>query len=228
LGKRKRITKKSLKHDALVESAAKGTKFVEEHLNKILIGVALVVVVVLVAFMIMRGERAAELQASAALTGATQSLNAGLAAQASQQYQTVIDEYPGTASAGAATCYLGTILYQGGKYDDALQHFENYLTDYKQSPNLHRAALEGKAAVQEQQRAFPDAAATYLKLADEARDVPSSFSRYVLAAVRCYRSADDWQSVLDAANRLTQAYPDAQQAGEARMNAAEAEARLAG
>jgi TolA-binding protein len=228
LGKRKRITKKSLKHDALVEGAAKGTRFVEDHLNKILIGAAVVVVVVVVAVMIMRGGRAAELQASAALANAAQSLNAGLAAQATQQYQAVIDEYPGTASAGAATYYMGTILFQEGKYDDAIQRFESYLTDYSQSPNLHRAALEGKAAVLEQQRSFQDAAATFLALADQVPDAPSAFARYLLAAVRCYRAAADWPNVRQAANRIIQAYPDIPQAAEARMDIAEADVHVAG
>jgi TolA-binding protein len=228
LGKRKRITKKSLKHDALVEGAAKGTRFVEDHLNKILIGAAVVVVVVVVAVMIMRGGRAAELEASAALANAAQSLNTGLAAQATQQYQAVIDEYPGTSSAGSAVYYLGTILFQEGKYDDALQRFESYLTEYSQTPNLHRAALEGKAAVLEQRRSFTDAAATYVTLADDAKDAPSAFARYLLAAVRCYRAAADWQNVRQAADRIIKAYPDIPQASEARMDIAEADARLAG
>ncbi len=116
MGKRTRITKKGLKHDALLETTAKGTKFIEDHLNKVLIGFAALVVVAVVVVLVVRGQKATELAASADLMTASQSASSGLLAQASQEYQSVIDTYPGTRSAGAATCYLGTLLFLQQQY----------------------------------------------------------------------------------------------------------------
>ena len=124
MGKRKRISRKQLKHDALVESASKTTRFVEEHMSKVAIAVVAVIVVVLGWNMLMRARRQAETEAYARLTNATQTLNSGIMGQASDQLQAIVAEYPGTRSAGAATCYLGALRFREGSYEEALGLFE--------------------------------------------------------------------------------------------------------
>jgi outer membrane protein assembly factor BamD (BamD/ComL family) len=225
LGKRKRISRKQLKHDPLLDSASKVTRLVERHLPKFLIGVVAVVAAILVSMMVVRARRATELDAGAALTSATQALNSGLIEQAETQMNEVIADYPGTRSAGAATCYLGTIAYQQGRYDDALARFEEYLSRYGGSGNLRQVALEGKASIHEQLREFDLAAQSYRALARDARAVPAAFSRFMLNALRCYRSAADWENTKLAATEIIEADPESQFAGEARVALAEAEAR---
>jgi outer membrane protein assembly factor BamD (BamD/ComL family) len=225
LGKRKRISRKELKHDPLLDSASKVTRLVEHHLPKVLIGLVALVVVILVSMMVVRARRATELDAAAALTSASQALNSGLIEQAAQQMAEVVRDYPGTRSAGAATCYLGTIAYEQGNLDEALQHFEEYLSRYGGTGNLRLVALEGKASVHEQHREFALAAQVYRDLASEARDVPEAFSRFMLNAMRCYRSAADWENTRLAATEIIEADPESHFAGEARVALAEAEAR---
>ncbi|MFH1865205.1 MAG: hypothetical protein ABIK85_04920 [Candidatus Eisenbacteria bacterium] len=226
MGKRTRITKKGLKHDALLETTAKGTKFVEDHLNKVLIGIAAVVVVALVVFMVVRGQKATELAASADLMTASQSASSGLLAQASQEYQSVIDTYPGTRSAGAATCYLGTILFLQQQYDPALENFQAYLDRYGKKGTLGKVALEGKASVLEQRRDFLAAADIYKELAAESRDLESTEARYLGDALRCYRSAKDWEAVRETATEIVADHPDTPWAGDARTYLAEASVYL--
>jgi tetratricopeptide (TPR) repeat protein len=225
LGKRKRITRKQLKHDALLESASRLTRIVEHHLPKVLIGLVAVVVVILVSVVVVRARRATERDAGAALASATQTLNSGLVEQAEAQMNEVVAGFPGTRSAGAATCYLGTIYYREGRYDEALQQFEQYLSRYGGAGNLRQVALEGKASVHEQLREFPEAAQVYQDLARDARAVPSAFSRFMLSAMRCYRSAGDWQNAELAATQVIDADPESNFAAEARVALAEAEAR---
>lgn len=227
MGKRTRVTKKALKHDAFVDTTAKGTKFIEEHLNRILIGVAVVLVAAGVTFMVIRAQRNAAREASALLTVATESLSSGLLAQASDQFNGIIESYPGTRSAGAATCHLGSIRFHEQDYDGALQYFEQYLSDYGEPGNLRVIALQGKAAILEQRRDFPAAAVVFTTLADEAKDQPMSAALDLLAAIRCYRAAQDWQGMRDAAARIVQDYPDTPSAGDARIAFAEASAFLA-
>lgn len=227
MGKRTRVTKKALKHDAFVDTAAKSTKFVEEHLNKILIGVAVALVAAGVVFMVMRGQKSAGREASALLAVATESLSSGLLAQASDQFNGIIESYPGTRSAGAATCYLGSIRFHEQDYDGALQYFEKYLSDYGDPGNLRVTALQGKAAILEQRRDFPGAAAVYVTLADEAKTEPLSAALNLVGAIRCYRASQDWQGMRDTAARIVQDYPDTPSAGDARVAFAEASAFLA-
>jgi len=225
VGKRTRITRKSLKHDALLETASATTRFIEEHLNKILMAAVGVVVVVLVVAMVVRARRATELAASAALVTAQQTMNAGLLTQAAEQLQTVISQYPGTRSAGAAACYLGALFYQQGQHDQALVYFDDYLNS-DGSPTLRRAALEGKAAIHEDRREFAAAAAIFREIASEYPDSPTGHWRALQDAIRCYRSDGDWASVRDAAREMLDTYPDSAYVGEARAVLAEAQVHL--
>lgn len=227
MGKRTRVTKKALKHDAFVDTAAKSTKFIEENLNKLLIGVAVAIVAAGVVFMVVRGQKSAAKEASALLAVATESLSSGLLAQASDQFNGIIEEYPGTRSAGAAICHLGSIRFHEQDYDGALKYFEQYLSDYGEPGNLRVIALQGKAAILEQRRDFPAAAAVYTTLADEAKDEPMSAAFDLLASIRCYRAAQNWQGMRDTAARIVQDYPDTPSAGDARIAFAEASAFLA-
>ncbi len=228
MGKRKRITKKELKHDALLESASKTSRFVEEHLNVLLVVLAVIVVAIVAWSFVNKSRKATELEAGAALTSATQSLASGLYDQAADQYQTVLDEYPGTRSAGSALCHIGQIRFQQGRFDDALAAFEEYLDRYGDSGILGTAALEGRAAVHEQQRDFIAAGDGYAALAERASDNPTAYARYMMAAVRAYRSEPDWEKAHDAAQRVLDNAPDSPLADQARMAAAEAEERMGG
>jgi len=224
LGKRTRVTKKGLKHDAFVETTAKGTKFIEEHLSKLLIGAAAVLVAVVVVFFVVRGQKAANREAQGLLAVATESLNQGLMAQASDQYRGVIEAYPGTRSAGAATCYLGSILFHQKQYDEALAQFDAYLNDYGSPGNLRVIALEGKAAVFEQRRDFQAASTLYEQLATERKAEPAAAARSLMAAARCQRAAQNWEAVKSLAGRVVADYPDTPSAGDARVALAEASA----
>jgi tetratricopeptide (TPR) repeat protein len=227
LGKRRRISRKELKHDALLDSASKITKIVEHQLPKVAMGIVGLVVVILVSVMVARTRRATELDAAAALTSATQALSSGLIEQASAQMGDVVASYPGTRSAGAATCYLGTIAYQEGRFDEALSYFEEYLTRHGGSETLRQVALEGKASVLEQHREFAAAADVYRELARQSSEVPAASSRFLLNAARCYRYASDWEQTRLAAQQVIDADPTSPLAAEARVALAEAEARAA-
>ncbi len=226
MGKRTRITKQQLKHDVLLETTAKGTKFIEEHLSKVLIGLAVVLVVMAAVAMITRSQRATEIAANAALAEASQILNSGLLAQAQAQYESVIDLYPGTRGAAAATCYLGSIAFNQQDYSQALVRFDQYLDSHAGDRTLDRLALEGKASALEQQRAFGDAAAIYEDMARHTDDEPVAAARYLHAAIRNLRVAGDWEAVASVSQRLIDTYPDTPWAGEARMTLAEARVHL--
>ncbi len=226
MGKRTRITKQQLKHDVLLETTAKGTKFIEEHLNKVLIGLAAVIVIIAVVAMVTRSRRATEIAAAAALAEASQALNSGLITQAQTQYESLIDLYPGTRGASAATCYLGSLAFTQQDYTKALAHFDTYLDRHRGDRTLDRLALEGKASVLEQQRAFAEAAAIYQDVAAHTDNEPVAAARYLNAAIRNLRAAGDWESVAAVSRDIIDTYPDTPWLDEARMTLAEAQSHL--
>ena len=227
MGKRTRVTKKALKHDALVETAARGTKVIEEHLNQILIGLAVVVVAAAAVFLVMRAQKNAAREASALLSVATESLASGMLAQASDQFTAIAEQYPGTRAAGAATCYLGSIRFHEKDYDGAMQHFETYLERFRDPGTLRTMAFSGKASILEQRRDFAGAADVYTQLAGELTDEPAAAALHLLSAIRCYRAEQNWQAMKDAAQRVIRDYPDTPSTGDARVALAEASGVLA-
>jgi len=225
LGRRKRITRKGLKHDALVETAAKGTRFVEEHLSKVVVGVVVVIVAVVAFTFIQRGRRAAEAEAGAQLASATSSLNQGLTLQATQQFEEIIASHPGSQSAGAATCYLGVVHFHEGDYGRALERFDEYLARHRgQSVTLTKTAIEGRASIHEQQRDFAAAAEAYVELADFAadQDEQTAAAKSLADAMRCRHSAGDWSGVATVAQRIVDEHPDTRWGEAARVRLAEA------
>ena len=226
MGKRTRITKKQLKHDALLETTASATKFVEGHLNKLLIGLLAIIVVIVVVMMVMRSQRATEQVAAGELATATQTMNAGMYAQATDQLQSILDRYAGTRSAAAATCYLGSIAFQQGQYDEALQHFDSYLARHTGNQNLDHSALEGKASVLEQRRDFSAAAAVYEELAADSPSESGARARHFREAIRNHRSAADWTAVQRVAQIIIDENPDTPWAADARVALAEAGTQL--
>lgn len=226
MGKRRRISKRQLKHDKLLETAAKSTKFMEHHKNPVIVGTAVVLAAVLITMMVVRGQRSANLAANAALALGGESLDRGLYVRAEGQYQAVIDEFPGTDGAGAATCYMGTIAFRQGKYDQALEHFDAYLDKYSRPGPFQRIALEGRAAVLQQRRHFDSAASIYEDLAAQTADHPAIAARYLTSAATCYRALGDWSSLKRAAAAIVDRYPESPYALDARIALAEAEARI--
>lgn len=226
MGKRKRISRKGLKHDALLETAAKSSKFIEHNLNRIAVGVIVVIVAFVAVGLVFRSRRATEAAASGELATASQAMNAGLTADAAARYRSVIDTYPGSRAAGAATCYLGTIRFSEGRFDEALDLFDTYLARWGREGNLASVALEGRAAILEQRRDFPGAAGVYAELADRAPPESRERTRYLAAQIRLYRSADDWLSVQTLARIILDETPNAPEAADARVALAEASARL--
>jgi len=226
VGKRKRITRRGLKHDALLETAAKSTKFVEHHLHMLAIGAIVVVVAFVAVGLVMRSRRATEAAASGELATASQALNAGMNADAAARYQSIIETYPGSRAAGAATCYLGTIRFSEGRFDDALELFQTHVDRWGTRGTLGVLALEGKAAVLEQRRDFPGAAGVYAELADQAPEGSRARARYLASQLRAYRSVDDWLSVQTLARLILDETPNAPEAADARVALGEADARL--
>jgi tetratricopeptide (TPR) repeat protein len=224
VGRRKRITKRDLKHDALVESVSKSARFVEDHLNKVLIGAVAVLVVVFVVGMVVRSRRATELEANAALVTATQTLNSGLYGQAATLLEDVVSQYPGTRSARAATCYLGTVYYHQGDLEQAFQRFDDFLSRSRERGTLRTIALEGKAAVLEERHDFAGAAALYEQLAQEAAGLDPVQARYLVEAMHAYRADGDRDRVAAIARRIIDDLGDTRAVGEARVSLAEATA----
>ncbi len=118
---------------ALVE----GERFVEKHLNKILMAVGAVVLIVLAVYAYIKfvQEPRAE-QAVASMYVAENNFILGndslaLAGEgvASKGLREVAEEYSGTDAASVAHIYAGIALYEEGKYEEAIKELKNFEGD---------------------------------------------------------------------------------------------------
>ncbi len=118
---------------ALVE----GERFVEKHLNKILIAVGAVVLIGLAVYAYVKfyKEPRAEKAVAAAYVAENNfilgkdSLAIAGEGVASKGLRQVAEEYSGTATASVAHVYTGIALYEEGKYEEAIKELKQFEGD---------------------------------------------------------------------------------------------------
>ncbi|MDY0092141.1 MAG: tetratricopeptide repeat protein [Candidatus Vecturithrix sp.] len=110
-------------------------------------------------------------------------------------YQDIIDQYPGTASAGRAQYLLGSIAYQRGNYDEAKTFFSDYLKTFSKGP-LAMQAEESIAYVLEQQQDYQQALDTFKRL--ETRVSETRKPAILLAVARNYEALGQTESAIAA------------------------------
>lgn len=117
-------------------------------------------------------------------------------------YQDIIDQYPGTPSAGRAQYLLGSIAYQRGNYDEAKTLFSAYLKTSSQG-TLAIQAEESIGYIFEQQQDYQQAIDAFKRL--EAKVSDTKKPAILLAIARNYEALGQtaeaittYQSVVDS------------------------------
>ncbi len=190
--------------------------YVEDNRNLLLGIVAAIIVAVLlvVGFLAWRANQAEK--ASAALAEPVRLYEAGDYEQALQGTGdqpgliAVADEYSSTRPGALAAYYAGDALFRLGRYDEALEYFD----DYDGSDSFVAAsALAGQAAIYEQKGEYVRAAGLFREAAD-AYENPAIAPGYLLSAVRNYAEAGNAAEARSAFERLQNDFPQAPEVSE--------------
>lgn len=186
LEKKKRISKKEIKQDTLVTSYYKAYNFFLENQVKILIGVSAVALVV-VAIILYSNKKANDSIIAASLlakviptyeTGQFQQAIEGQKSTNMIGLKEIVDKYGSTDAGEAAKIYLANCYYNTGKFEEAMENFE----DYGGSAPLFKAtALAGEAAYYEWKKDFEKAAEFYQRAAKTSVSNPSN-AEYIMKA----------------------------------------------
>ena len=104
---KKKITKKELKHDPLLDTLEKGKEFYEENSSQIYMAIAGIVVISLLAWGWMNNLETTKNEAMLANTKVTLAASAGLDDNVLSELERVVDEYNGNAKISQATFQLG-------------------------------------------------------------------------------------------------------------------------
>lgn len=216
---KKKISKREMKEDALVKTYVQATTFFETHKKNITTGLVIALVVVAGGFFYAKNRAADNERALTDLARVYQLYDNG-------QYQIAIDgvpernipglksiveNYGGTDGGNLARFYLANAYFQTGKYDEALEEFDDFSTSEQM---LEVSRLAGIAACHEAKGEYRDAATSFEKAATSyTKDVNAAENLNHAAAN--YALAGDKEKALELYKKLKKNYPTTSAAREA-------------
>lgn len=187
---KKKITKKELKKDPVLEKIAQIDDFVHRQQKYVLYVVIGLVVVIVLAFVLIRSKQQANLSAMGELGLAEQVLANNDYDDAILRLEGIVSRYKRTHGAGIATLLLGQTYVAKNDWENAQVQFKKYIDDYADDKMLTAVAYNGLGIGAEQKGDWKKAAEYFNKAGKTA---PYKFQRheYYLNAARCYLKLED-------------------------------------
>ncbi len=207
--------RQELRQDKVVTVYAKAWEFFATH-RLLVYGIAaglVVAVLAVVGYVLLQNQRGDEAQ---------ERLGSILAVYDQGQHQAALDgtdahlgllaiadEYDGTDAGNLAHFYAADALFQLGRYDEALTHFQAF---DKSADLVSASAVAGEAAIYEVQGQFQRAGDFYRRAASLfENDITSP--DYLLQAGLAYEQAGAFDEARDAYQAVQERFPDSNLAG---------------
>ncbi|MCH8306048.1 MAG: tetratricopeptide repeat protein [Candidatus Marinimicrobia bacterium] len=187
---RKKITKKELKHDAMLEAIYKVETFVKSYSKQVMYGGVGLIAVIVVSVMMLNSKREAEIRADSAVGIAQYKLLTGDFQDAEVRLEDALRKYPGTKSAREGKFYLANAHYLLGNMEDAEKYYLEFLSESSNDPILQSSANSGLAAIKEDSDDHLSAANFYMKASFLSTGTIQSES-YMLSSIRNYYKSGD-------------------------------------
>jgi tetratricopeptide (TPR) repeat protein len=212
----KKISRRQeLRQDAVVTATAKAVDVYEEH-RALVIGVAVAIVIAVLAFIGYTFYLNAQDDRAAAQLGGIVNLyeqarwDEALNGTPEQMgLLEIADRYGNTTDGNLARYYAADALYRLNRKDEALRYFQAY----DKEPNyLGASAFAAEAAIQEDIGSQARAAELYLRAATIYENALTS-PEYLLEAARNYEAVGDYDAARDMYELIERDYPDADAAG---------------
>lgn len=133
----------------------------------------------------------------------------------------IADDFGGTNAGNLATYYAAHSYFQTEQYDQALTYFNRFEKD---QDFLGASAYAAQAAIYETRNDYQRAAQKYEQAASHFESDLTT-PRYLLRAGRAYEEAGNYDDAAAAYRKVTNEYPDAQQAQDAEIYLARVRAK---
>lgn len=186
---KKKMTKKELKKDPVLEKIAQFNDMVRRN-QKIVTYVAVgLVVVIALTILMLKSKQKANLEAMGELGLAEQSLARNDYDDAILRLEGITSRYKRTKGAGIATLLLGQAYAAKDDWENARVQYEKYLDDYNDDDLLAASAYQGLGIWAERSGDWLKAAGYFKKAGKVA---PYKYLRHeaYINAVRCYLKAE--------------------------------------
>ena len=212
---RKRLTKKEMKEDKFVTFALEATDFLQRNRMWVVSGIVGVVLVIAVSTVWIKDQRAGRSAAWDLLAEATIAEREGETDRAERLYEEVIENFGRTEARIMAGTSLGDLQFTEGKFDEAMEIYQDVLDRVGDDPLVAFAAYNGVGACLEEQGKYEEAAIHHRSYAEAYPRSP--FAPEALSdAARCFVQADRIEEAKTTLEELVRAYPKSQVAYQAR------------
>lgn len=210
LKKYKRITRKEMKKDPLVQFSAQAAEYLRGEGIKIASIIGVVVLVVVVAVLFGQGRKKGEMNAyDAAMTAMQKN-----APEANDLLKRVVSKYGGSVSASEALIYLGNRYYQQKDLANSEKCYTEYVKKYANDPVNGFNAYNNLGGIYEEKGEFKTAAQTYEKYVEKFSDSVFAPMMY-LNAGKAYLNAKDKDAAKRNFEKLTETPKDSREKQEA-------------
>ena len=217
---RKRVTKKQMKQDKLVTYTFKAFDYIQDHSKQFIFGVAALIIVLLIGFLVVNSKKKKELNAANMLGSAQIVYKMGDYQNAIPVFESVVRRYGSTKSGAHARFLLANSYFFAGDIDRALDHYKRYAEKYKELPSFTASAIAGVAACYEEKGEYIEAGRWYEKAATKFQDLYMA-PEYLLSAGRCYESAGDTTTASRVYQNIVDLYPESKSTQEAKISLAQ-------
>lgn len=168
LTKQKKLSKKEIKQDKLVEFYYKAVAFYEENKNKVYIYIGVVAVAIFAVYLYLNYQSDQNKEAGAKLANVMDLFDNGAFLEAIEGKQgtnliglkKIVQDYGSTENGETAKIYLADSYANLGKLDEALKYYEDYDGDIEM---YIAASLAGQAGIYSYRNDYEKAAELYLK-----------------------------------------------------------------
>jgi tetratricopeptide (TPR) repeat protein len=175
LTKKKKLSRKEIKEDKLVEFYYKAQSFYEGNKNRVFIYGGILVAVIFAVYLYLNYRSNQNQEAGTHLAKVMDVYDTGSFLEAIEGKQgsdliglkKIVQDYGSTENGETAKIYLANCYSYLGKYDDALKYYKNYDGDI----DIYKAsALAGQAGILSYRNQFGEAADLYLKASKVSKD----------------------------------------------------------
>lgn len=210
LTKKKKLSRKEIKEDKLVEFYYKSLKFFDQNKQKVLMYAGIFLAAILLVYFFIYQKSQQNEQAGIHLGAIINSFNAGAYLEAIEGKEDqglmglkqIVAEYGGTENGETAKIYLADAFSLLGNYEEAYKYYK----DYDGSIDFFKAAsFAGQAAYFASKGDYQQAADLYLKAASVSETVPSNPDNLLLAA-KYYIETGENQTAKELLDRITEKY----------------------
>jgi tetratricopeptide (TPR) repeat protein len=222
--RRKRLSKREIKHDPVIEYALAGWSYALRNKNRV-VGISLGVILVVVIAVGLTSYRTAKTRdAETALSRSLLHLTSQDREAGMELLAELAEERTGTSAGKRAVYYLGQAMFEDGRFTEAKELFERYSSMRVDDRLLRASAAKGVADCLVELGQVDEAGIAYLTAAEKYDDTPLTADCFYLAGLALSESSDR-TGAKATLEQLIQEYPEYPRIGDARVLLGELQAK---